>query len=165
MPMDAGLKAVSKLDVEQLYREGFERVVGFVQRSGHSREIAQELAQEIFVRAWRFQADFDETCPPWPWLWRITRNVLIDWSRTQPRWPDEELFESSVATQEADPEDWAVERERLHARLRLLHSTLTRGQKRVLWLRLVHGMSFQEIAEALGMSLSAVKNLVMRAKG
>ena len=47
--------------------------------------------------------------------------------------------------------------------LKLMRS-LTRMQKRVLWLRIIHQLSYEEISRNLGMSLSAVKNLAYRAK-
>jgi DNA-directed RNA polymerase specialized sigma24 family protein len=41
---------------------------------------------------------------------------------------------------------------------------LTRMQKRVLWMRVIHQLSYEEISKTLGMSLSAVKNLAYRAR-
>jgi DNA-directed RNA polymerase specialized sigma24 family protein len=42
--------------------------------------------------------------------------------------------------------------------------SLTRMQKRVLWMRVIHQLSYEEISRKLGMSLSAVKNLAYRAR-
>jgi RNA polymerase sigma factor (sigma-70 family) len=47
--------------------------------------------------------------------------------------------------------------------LKMLRS-LTRMQKRVIWMRVIHQLSYEEISKKLDMSLSAVKNLAYRAK-
>ena len=53
----------------------------FITRLTSDREIANDLAQEVFVKVWRAIDRFDDTHRFTTWLYTIARRTVIDWSR------------------------------------------------------------------------------------
>src|SRR5438132_10751227 len=56
-------------------------VVNHLYRSVHNRAIAEELAQDVFVRVYRSRERYEPTAKFTTWLFRITTNVALNWQR------------------------------------------------------------------------------------
>jgi RNA polymerase sigma-70 factor (ECF subfamily) len=138
----------------------------YVRSRVHEDETAEDLVQEIFLKVFRFLGSYREQYAFSTWLWTIARNTVADYLRA-PREPSSagevisELEELPCAREDA--ETVLARKDERRSFLRLLRP-LTRLQKRVLWMRIVHQLSYDEIASRLGVSLSAVKNLAHRAR-
>ena len=65
---------------ECLYDEHSDRMLSYLMRRGLQRADAEELAQEVWTKAWRFREQFDGSNFV-SWLYRIARNCVIDASR------------------------------------------------------------------------------------
>ena len=124
-------------------------------------EIANELTQEVFLKAYRFRESYSEKYAFSTWLWTIARNTVADHLRGN-RVEGAELPED-LPCPGACPETRALARDERRIFLRVMRG-LTRAQRRVLRLRFVHQLSYPEISRKLGISLTAVKNLAYRAK-
>lgn len=130
---------------------------------------AEDLAQEAFLRFYRSLDKFRPGSRLRPWLHKITANLCLDALRRRkdPTLPLEEIAggdcEPRVHAVDELPEEAYVSRE---ARLDVQRALLgLPGEYRiVLALRYLEGLSYQEVAEALGVSLSAVEARIFRAK-
>ncbi len=140
----------------ELYERNFERVYAFVARRVGDRAAAEDLTSEVFHQALAHQPRFEwRGVPIAVWLLRFARNAVADhWQRTareqgNPR--DEE-------SEEIDLE--GIER---RATLFRLVVDLPADQQRVIRERFGEQRSIREIAQGLGRSEGAVKQLQFRA--
>jgi len=128
------------------------------------RASAEDAAQETFVRVWKALPGFDGRAALGTWIYAITRNTcLMELRRRRPTVslddpdsPDAQRAAASIASGPAqDPE-----RDNL---LRLL-ARLPRNQQEAVRLFYLEDRSYEAVAEALGMPLGTVKNLLHRAR-
>jgi len=118
---------------------------------------AEDAVQEAFLRVVRGRAGYAPPRPFANWFFTILRNVCTDLLRARAR--DERLAEAAVERAAADrpaaeltwPPDAAD-----------LLALLPAGDGDVLALRIVHGLSFREVAAALGISEEAAKKRAQR---
>ena len=77
------LKSRDKAAIELLYDHYAKALFGVVLRIVHSRELAEQVMQDTFVKAWRCGENFDESKGRlFTWLLKIARNTAIDATRT-----------------------------------------------------------------------------------
>lgn len=153
-------------------REAFARLVqahqaglfAKVYRWVGSREQAEEIAQETFLRAYRDLKNFRGDAKFSTWLFQIAVNRCRDFWRSRKRRPQE-----SAAAEEAeglaDPEelpDVRLERLRKIDTLRRALETLPATYRDTVALRFLGDLSCQEIADATGLGMSNVKMRLMR---
>ena len=161
---------------EEAFRELVERferpVFGLIVRIVRRSELAEDLAQETFVKAWRALARFDASRKFSSWLFKIAHNTALDSLR---RRGEETLsLDEPVAEGEgprelpADPnaEDPLA---RMTARgagraLERAIAGLRPRYREVLLLRFAEGLAYEEIAEITGAPLGTVKVHLFRAR-
>lgn len=144
--------------------------------AAQSPDMADDIAQEAFIKAWRKLSDFRGNCTFSTWLYRITVNAAKDCIRAAARRPAVSLsaFESDdeEAGQEWDvpvtsgdtlPEEVA-ERHDLILAVRRAVESLPEDQRQVVVLRDLHGLSYQEISDKLGVELGTVKSRLNRGR-
>ncbi|HET7841782.1 MAG TPA: sigma-70 family RNA polymerase sigma factor [Terriglobia bacterium] len=140
----------------ELYETNFERVYAFIASRVHDRDAAQDLTAEVFQQALANLATFEWRGVPFvAWLLRIASNAIADrWQRTskEPPLPDEPVEEQGAEDQ--------VER---RAMLSELVEALPPDQRHVVVRRFVDQRSIREIAQELGRSEGAIKQLQFRA--
>lgn len=124
---------------------------------------AEEVCSEVFGKVWMCAERFDpERGSAEAWLSVIARNCSLDRIRRNARharqvpWSADQLADSNLADHNV-PESWLEERVFRSAVVDALDS-LSRGQRRVIRLSLLQGLSQQEIAQALRMPLGTVKS-------
>jgi RNA polymerase sigma-70 factor (ECF subfamily) len=129
---------------------------------------AQDLTGQVFVSAIQSLPKFRGPVEAFGgWLFRIARNDLLDFRRTQTRRPTDPLDErlADVARTERrsapDPEGLALTRMDFGQAMRGLRE-LSEDQREVLTLRFIADMSTVEVAETLGKTVGAVKALQHR---
>ena len=125
------------------------------------RQDAEDTLQDIFVRAYAGLKANDEPLALRAWLYRIAHNRCIDELR-RPAPPPPEVLEM-VRPLTADPIAEAEQRESLR---RLVQDVrrLPDQQRSALLMRELGGMTYAEMADALGVSGPAVKSLLVRAR-
>jgi RNA polymerase sigma-70 factor (ECF subfamily) len=149
---------------DQLFEKHQRAVIGFAARFTGRRDVAEELAQEIFVKCYLARSSYQPTAKFKTWLFRIARNHCLNELRRQdyrrpPQPLDEAQQPSSQLTPEAELESRALERAVEQAL-----AALPESQRTALLLSRTQAMSYDEIAAAMGTSVSAVKSLLHRAK-
>ncbi len=149
----------------KLYRRYQKPIGEFVRSKISNKETAAEVTQEVFLKIFRFHGSYCDTYAFSTWLWTIARNTVTDYGRAQASAgrPKEYLSSDDLPSRERSPEAVALRKDQFRFFLKAIRS-LTRPQRRVIWMRVVHQLSYEEIARRMGVSLTSVKNLALRAK-
>jgi RNA polymerase sigma factor (sigma-70 family) len=126
-----------------------------------SRQDAEDVLQDVFVRAYGALRADDREVLVRAWLYRVAHNRCIDVLR-RPVPPANEIFEMSRKPLH-DPIEEAQRRDDL-ARLVRDVGRLPEQQRSALLMREIDGMPYAEIATALGVTVPAVKSLLVRAR-
>lgn len=144
---------------EPVYRHYYPRVLGYCRRRlGHDEDAADATSQ-TFAKALGGLDGFTGGAVA-PWLFTIARHVVIDAVRRRRPQVDLETV-GEVAEVAPGPDDVTIADDQRRALVAAI-VRLTPEQREVVELRLV-GLTGQEIADVLGLSLSAVKSSQFRA--
>jgi len=121
-----------------------------------NHEDATDLAQDVFLRAYRGLRNFKGDASLATWLYRIGVNVCLNkvTSKAPPTRPIGDHFQAAGAT--IDPADGLI-RQQQSAQVRAALARLPRKQRATLILRIYQERSHAEIARMLGSSVGAVK--------
>ncbi|HEX6097903.1 MAG TPA: sigma-70 family RNA polymerase sigma factor [Thermoanaerobaculia bacterium] len=139
-----------------LYEAHFERIYAFVLHRVRDRSVAEDLTAEVFRHALGAISGFEWRGAPFAaWLYRIAANEVADWAAKAAR------ERGAVATEKPASD----ERQRIEDRATLfrLVDGLPADQRRVIVMRFAEERSIREVAETLGRSEGAVKQLQWRA--
>ena len=134
-------------------------------RSLGDRHLAEDVAQETLVKAYRLIADDRAPDRLRPWLRVVARHACIDEHRRRVPEPVEALPEEYVTAVRDDctsPAD--VVTDDLDAPLATAWDRLDPRHREVLRQREIRGLSYAEVAAAMGLSLAAVETLLFRAR-
>ena len=145
----------------ELYESNFNRVYAFVARRVKDREEAQDVTADVFHQALRNLGGFQWRGVPFAaWLLRIAANALADrWQRAA-RNVEVPAEDGQIENEAGMAETAEVER---RAMLFQLVDRLPNDQRTVVVRRFVEQKSIREIAQELGRSEGAVKQLQFRA--
>jgi RNA polymerase sigma-70 factor (ECF subfamily) len=144
-----------------LYEQYAEVIFRYVYSHLENRLDAEDLTEEIFLRAWRALPKYDERGLPFSaFLFRIARNSLIDYYRQ--RKVVQSIEDIEVQSREAGPEE-AVEVRIENGGLRETISRLREDYRNVLIFRFLSGLSPEETAQVMQRSVGAVRVLQHRA--
>jgi RNA polymerase sigma factor (sigma-70 family) len=151
---------------EQALRQAFDRYGGMVQRMGMMRlgnhHEAEDLVQQVFVRAWRGRAGFDPTRGSFgSWLLGIARRLIADRYAALDR--DRRVMS---AAQRAAPAETAAKTDDQVLNRVVLGDDLNRlpdQQRMVLRLAFYGELSHSEIAATTGLPVGTVKSHIRRA--
>jgi len=146
--------------IHDRYRQ---RLFGYVRQmlSPSSRQDAEDVMQDVFVRAYGALRADEREVNLRAWLYRVAHNRCIDHLR-RPTPPAAEIFEMSRKPLH-DPIEEAQRREDL-ARLVEDVGRLPEQQRSALLMREIDGMSYADLATALDVTVPAVKSLLVRAR-
>src|SRR3989449_11449263 len=158
---------------EELVKRYDGKLFRIAQHLTHNREDAEDIVQEAFLKAFQHLGQFRENSKFSTWLIRITLNQSL--MKLRKRRPTREVsidnnFQSEEDSHPIDVADWAPNPEELYsvAELReILRKTLQElgpGLRVVFVLRDIERLSLEQTAEALNLSVSAVKARSWRAR-
>lgn len=140
------------------------RVFTLAVRLVGNRELAADVAQEAFVRAWRGMPRFRADSSFSTWLYRITVNTAWTARRRARRAATVPLDEGpEVADRGATPEREVARRE-LRGQLQDALAALRPAERTIVVMKDVYGWSHAQIAESLGVSVSVTKVRLHRAR-
>ena len=153
-----------------LVRRYQRRLTAFLGQLVGDLELARELSQEAFVRAWSALERFDPRYRFSTWLFRIAHNLGIDQLRRRRLQTvslyrtDSEGDEVEVVVPDVNKDPLGhLENHVLASELRQVIDGLRPEYRELILLRHFAGLSYQEIAEFKGMPLGTVKNKLFRA--
>ncbi|HEX8927224.1 MAG TPA: RNA polymerase sigma factor [Terriglobales bacterium] len=154
--------------------EKFRRpLISFMYRMTHNSAIAEELAQEVFLRIYRSRETYSADAKFTTWMYRIATNLAVNNARDskydRPEVKaslDETDEETGLAIDVADStpnvEQQILRRERLAA-IRQQIESLPERQRMAVLMHKYQNMDYKQIAEVLHLSESATKSLLFRA--
>lgn len=147
---------------DQLVYRHLDRIVAFVHRLTGSREDAEEIAQEVFLRAWQTAAQWEERGIAYStWLHRVTLNACHDrWRRNQPAM---ETLDESLKCSDPLPEEQAMQQSQVALIGRAIQQ-LSERQRAAVILSHYQGMTNIEASVVLNTTVEAVESLLGRAR-
>lgn len=171
------------LQVSRGDREAFARlidrykqpVMNVIFRTVNDATEAEDLAQNVFIQVWKARERYRPTAKFTTWLFTIARNLCLNEIRRRSRHPADSLDQATSASEDdRSPkqfEDTGVfkptEESLLHeleAKIRAAVADLPETQRTAILLCREGDLSYEDIAEVLGLSLSATKSVIFRAR-
>ena len=146
----------------ELVRRHREGTINVVYRMCGDAALAEEAAQEAFIRAWTNLPKYKPRSPFRNWLYRIAVNVARDALRRER--PSVDIDSVVVASPERGPEA-AAEVEESSQRVRQAVLDLPPASRSVLVLREYEDLSYREIADTLGIPIGTVMSRLNYARG
>lgn len=144
-------------------------VVRFLYRMVQNQAVAEELAQETFLRVYRSRNAYEPAAKFTTWLFRIASNLALNWVRdTKEEKGQQELDAGPEGVTPQIPaagpsaEEWLV-REAALDEVRSAIAALPANQRAAVLMHKYEEMTYSQIAKALDCSESAVKSLLFRA--
>jgi RNA polymerase sigma-70 factor (ECF subfamily) len=127
------------------------------------RVTAEDLAQEIFVKVWRAKSSYQPSAKFSTWLYRIAVNRCLNELRSRPKKASVPVEETVEGAERAAPGD-DLDRAEVREAVRRAVDELPANQRMAVILSRFHELPYEEIAEAMAVSLEAVKSLLFRAR-
>ena len=143
---------------ERLYRKHAGDVYRYALVVMRNESDAEDVTQTTFMNAYRAMERGERPRQPQNWLITIAHNVCRQRFRQSQRRPSEVAYEEELA--EATVDEDAISAEDIRRAL----GHLAFNQRSALVMRELEGRSYQEIAEIMGVSVSAVETLIFRAR-
>ena len=156
----------AKAGCRDAFRELVDRhqsgVLAFLTRRLGSENDAEDVAQDVFLRAWRGLASYD---PRWrfsTWLYTIAFRASVDHARRRP--PATAAVDTDSVPEMTSAEDDAMKREQAQHLWCVADRILGEDQRTALWLKYAEDRTSEEIALVLDRSAVAVRLLLFRAR-
>lgn len=167
------VKAGDDSAFEYLVQKYRRPMISFMYRMAHNAAVAEDLAQEVFLRVYRSRQKYEASAKFTTWLYRIATNLAVNHARdTRNERPektvsiDEPDAETGLTVDVADggmsAEEAIIRRERLAA-IRQRVQELPERQRLAVLMHKYRQMDYREIAGVLKLSESATKSLLFRA--
>jgi RNA polymerase sigma-70 factor (ECF subfamily) len=142
-----------------------------------SRDQAEDLAQDVFLRVYRARKSYVPGAKFSTWLFTIANNVAANALRSRSRRHEVNLspaegspsgaqtLESIVQASSGQMPSRQLDQAEMRSMVRLAVEALTDRQRMAVLLNKFEGMSYADIAETMDMSPQAIKSLLSRARG
>ncbi len=179
-PEDRKLAAAAAKGNEKAFRillRRYERpVFSLIYRMVRDRGIAEDIAQETFIRTFKALRSYNPSYKFSSWIFKIAHNLTIDHLRRKRLdtvsmhgspdavTPEEQARTSIVLESTAERPDAYVENRELGAQIEAAIGQLRPEYRAVILLRHVEGYPYQEIADILELPLGTVKTYIHRAR-
>ena len=177
---DHDLIALARTGSEKAYRELLDRyqrpVFSLVYRMVRDRELAEDLAQETFVKVFNHLDRFNPKYKFSSWIFKIASNLAIDTlrkrepvtvsldgSRNAESADEIEATRITVESKDENPEEF-LEAKELGQEIERAIGLLRPDYRTAILLRHVEGRAYEEIAEVMGVPLGTVKTFIHRAR-
>lgn len=160
----------------ELFEQNRDKLLALAYRLTSSTAEAEDVVQDAFVSSWRHHDQFQGASKPSTWLYRVTFNAALMRLRTRRRKGADSLDALAAGVAEAaihrafadsdgtvDAEQLMESRER-HSAVQEALLTLKPKDQRLMRLRYSEDMSTEDVAVVMGMTASAVKTRLHRAR-
>ena len=146
-------------ELVRYHRKG---VINIVYRMCGDPQLAEDAAQEAFIRAWQHLPSYQPRSPFRNWLYRIATNVALDTLRRERE--SVPLDAVQLQSPKAGPER-SYDRNEQAEQVRAAVLALPEASRAVLVLREYEGLAYKEIAAALGIPIGTVMSRLNYARG
>lgn len=160
---------------EQLVTRYQNKIISYAARMLNDRDEAEDVTQEVFIKAYRSLESFRGASSFSTWLYRIATNLCIDRVRQRQRRPqqaysldepldkDEERGGRELPDTSSEPSG-QVEREELRRQVRQTVAEMPEKLRSVLVMCDIQGMPYESIAEVLKCPIGTVKSRLFHAR-
>jgi RNA polymerase sigma-70 factor (ECF subfamily) len=148
-------------------------MINFLYRMVHNQAVAEELAQEVFLRVYRSRESYRAEAKFTTWLYRIATNLAVNHARDTRHErsaqtiyldaPDEESGTTPDVADDAPTVEQSILRDERMAAIRAHVVALPERQRMAVLMHKYQGMDYRQIGEVLKLSESATKSLLFRA--
>lgn len=153
------------------------RLLTVLEHLVRNRELAEDLAQEVFLRVYRARQSYTAGAKFSTWLFTIANNVASNARRDRSRRKEVGVQPSPHTDTSAEPLDRMavassglmptrqLDKAEMAEVVRMAVDTLNEKQRLAVLLSKFEGMSYVDISATMGMSVQAIKSLLSRARG
>lgn len=148
-------------------------MINFLYRMVHNQAVAEELAQEVFLRVYRSRESYRAEAKFTTWLYRIATNLAVNHARDTRHErsaqtvyldaPDEESGTTPDVADDAPSAEQGMLRDERMSAIRAHVMALPERQRMAVLMHKYQGMDYRQIGEVLKLSESATKSLLFRA--
>jgi len=142
----------------ELFHTYTPKLLPFLIKLTRNEHLAQEMIQETFLRLWMNRAELIKVNQPAAWIYRIASNVSITWLRTQGN--RLKLLQKMEFPTTADSINEQIDSKELELIISRTVCLLPERRQQMYRLSREQGLTHQQIAEQLNLSLSTVKNQI-----
>jgi RNA polymerase sigma-70 factor, ECF subfamily len=150
------------------------RVLGMAYHMVGNESDAADIAQDVFLKAWKALPKFEARSQFYTWIYRIAHNTGLDYLRKRRTHSRTFAFDDAIdhshedgatgsLSHDAGP-DGALEHRELGERIHAALQTLSPEHRAVVMLKEIEGLSYQEIADSVGCTLGTVMSRLFYAR-
>lgn len=151
-------------DFEQIYHDFFSQLVRIAYQFTFDMEASEDLCQEAFIRFYRHLERFPTHDDAKFWLIRVVKNLGINFYRKREKEQKKmERIQKMPQKQMKDGETLLLEKE-MSSQVKKALEQIPENLRQTLILKEYSGMSYNEIAKAMNLTLSNVKIRIFRAR-
>lgn len=148
------------------------KIVKLISRYVHDPSEAMDVAQEAFIKAYRALPSFRGESAFYTWLYRIAINTAKNYLVAQGRRPpgsdidaaEAEQFDGATLLKEHDTPERLLLRDEIEATVFRAIESLPDDLRTAITLREIEGLSYEEIAQAMGCPIGTVRSRIFRAR-
>lgn len=148
------------------------KIVKLISRYVHDPSEAMDVAQEAFIKAYRALSSFRGESAFYTWLYRIAINTAKNYLVAQGRRPpgsdidaaEAEQFDGATLLKEHDTPERLLLRDEIEATVFRAIESLPDDLRTAITLREIEGLSYEEIAQAMGCPIGTVRSRIFRAR-
>lgn len=160
----------------QIVQQYQNRLIGVFTNMFADSALAEDLAQEVFLRVYRAKQGYQPTAKLSTWIFQIAHNLASNSRRSKGRMKEVQFHNSASDSQpvsageEALPEKSALmptrqlDKSEMQDRVQAALANLNERQRLAVLLHRFEGMSYADIGEAMELTPQAVKSLLSRAR-
>jgi RNA polymerase sigma-70 factor, ECF subfamily len=145
--------------LDQIWRDYHNQMLGFIRRRVGAADLAEDILQDVFVKAHSRLDTLANTERIQSWLYQIARNTIIDYHRAR---KNTESLSDEMAHQSENnnDEEWS----KLGKCVLPMIERLPQRYREAILLSEIDGLPLKEVAERLNLSLSGTKSRVQRGR-
>jgi len=145
-------------DLEDLYRRYGDLVVGRCRALLGNEADAQEIAQEVFLRVWRYRHGFRGEASPATYLFKVTTTTCLNRLRSRRRRPEDPVGDKEIPFPAAT--DTLLNALEVRQLLRMVLEEADERTQAAIVYHFVDGMTHEEAGQALGVSAAAIRKRI-----
>lgn len=168
------VKFGDETSLEVLLNKHRKRLIHWLHRMVQDRAVAEELAQEVFLRVYMSREKYEPTAKFTTWLYRIANNRALNWIRDHSMENQKESLDAvplrgvkrQLPSREASPDELLLDHEcetDFQRQVRMAIQSLPPRQRAAVLMHKYSGLEYTEIAGVLGCSVTTVKSILWRA--
>jgi RNA polymerase sigma-70 factor (ECF subfamily) len=167
-------KAGHLQDFEELLARHRKRLIHWLYRVVQDRAVAEELAQEVFLRVYLSRETYEPSAKFTTWLYRIANNRALNWLRDHGAEQKQQSLEETdlrgikrqIADEGSNVAAWLLEQEaenEFQRSVRRAVAALPPRQRTAVLMHKFEGLDYAQIADSMGCPVSTVKSVLWRA--